>query len=90
MMQMLELVRSKSLSRDEARAARRAKIDGKEIAGKEQSYVFSYIDPEKSYKVEVRFKTQITDESAVRAALRTALSKLDGHELQSITESDNV
>ena len=77
MMQMLEVVTSKSLSRDEARAARRAKIEGGQEVEKAQPYVFSYVDPAKSYKVEVRFKSQIVDESEVKLALRVALDQFD-------------
>jgi ParB family chromosome partitioning protein len=89
MMQMLEVVTSKSLNRDEARAARRAKIDGGQLAEKERPYVFSYIDQGKNYKVEVRFKSQILDDSEVKLALRAAIDHLEGMSNYS-QASDNV
>jgi len=77
MVQLLEEVTSKNLNRDEARAARRAKIEGKQEIDKAQPRVFTYVDPAKNYRVEVRFKSQTADESQFRAALRSALEKLD-------------
>lgn len=76
MKQLLEEITSKNLSRDEARAARRAKNEGRQEGDKAQPYVFTYVDPAKSYKVEVRFKSQTVDESELRFALQSALEKL--------------
>jgi ParB family chromosome partitioning protein len=76
MRQLLDEVTSKNLSRDEARAARRAKIDGKREGDKAQPYVFTHVDPAGNYRVEVRFKSQTVDEAEVGSALRCALEKL--------------
>jgi ParB family chromosome partitioning protein len=77
MMQLLGEITSKNLSRDEARAARRAKIEGRQEGEKPpQPYVYTYADPAKNYRVEVRFKSQAAGEAEVRFALQSALSNL--------------
>ena len=76
MMQLLDEITSKNLSRDEARAARRAKIEGRQEGEKAQPYVFTHVDPAKNFRVEVRFKSQTVDETEVRSALQSALEKL--------------
>ena len=76
MMQLLDEITSKNLSRDEARAARRAKIEGKAEADKTQPYVFTHVDPARTYRVEVRFKSPTAGEAEVREALQNALEKL--------------
>jgi ParB family transcriptional regulator, chromosome partitioning protein len=78
MMQLLDEITSRNLSRDEARAARRAKIEGRQEGDKAQPFVFTYADPAKSYRVEVRFKSPAVNEAELRSALQSALDNLDG------------
>jgi ParB family chromosome partitioning protein len=91
MMQLLEEVTSKNLSRDEARAARRAKIEGKQEGEKSQPYTYTYNDPARNYRVEVRFKTGEVDETEIRSALQSALERLkESREDETLTGSDKV
>ena len=91
MMHLLEEITSKNLNRDEARAARRAKIEGKQEADKAQPYVFSYTDPAKNYRVEVRFKSNSASETELRLALQAALENVVEVSAEKIlTESDNA
>jgi ParB family chromosome partitioning protein len=76
MMQLLEEITSKNLNRDEARAARRARIEGKQEGEKSQPHIFIYTDPGGNYRVEVRFKSGEIGESEIKSALQNALDKL--------------
>lgn len=91
MMHLLEEIASKNLNRDEARAVRRAKIEGKQDGEKAQPYIFTYTDPAKNYRVEVRFKSDGASEAELRSALQSALEKVEGSPAEKIpTESDNA
>ena len=84
MMNLLEEITSKNLSRDEARAARRAKIEGRQEGDKAQPFIFTYVDPAKNYRVEVRFKTRTVEESELRSALECALEELRSRSAEEI------
>ena len=92
MMHLLEEITSKNLNRDEARAARRAKIEGKQEGDKAQPYIFTYTDPAKNYRVEVRFKSLSVGDAELRSALRAALEKVGESpaEEKILAESDNA
>ncbi|HEY9284621.1 MAG TPA: ParB/RepB/Spo0J family partition protein [Pyrinomonadaceae bacterium] len=91
MIHLLEEITSKNLNRDEARAARRAKIEGRQEGDKAQPYVFTHLDPAKNYRVEVRFKSGDVSESELRSALEAALEKVGELPAEKIpVESDNV
>ena len=93
MMHLLEEITSKNLSRDEARAARRAKIEGRQEGDKAQPYVFTYTDPARNYRVEVRFKSNNVSETELRTALQAALGKAEGSTAPKaaiLAESDNA
>jgi ParB family transcriptional regulator, chromosome partitioning protein len=77
MMQLLDEITSKNLSRDAARAARRAKIEGKQEGERAQPYVYTHVDPSNNFRVEVRFKASRVEESELLWALRSALDKVE-------------
>jgi ParB family chromosome partitioning protein len=84
MVQLLEEITSKNLSRDEARAARRAKIEGRQEGERAQPYVYTYVDPARNYRVEVRFKSGKVDDAELRSALQTALEKLGSPDTEGV------
>ena len=85
MYQLVGEVAAKSLTRDAARAARRASQGGEGSLKKFQVPQFSYSHPEGNFKVEVKFRNSNTAEGDIKAALREALSHIED-----CGESDNV
>lgn len=78
MQQLLEEISKGKLTRDGARAARRAKIEGRgEREAAASPYAFSYCDPEGVYKVTVQFINRSAGVHEVVDALYAALNSVD-------------
>jgi hypothetical protein len=77
-------VAAKSLTRDAARAARKASQGSEGSQRKFQVPQFAYSHPEGNFKVEVKFRDTNVADDDIKAALREALSHIEGR-----GESDN-
>lgn len=77
MQRMLDEVAARGLTRDGARAVRRANMNLGETPSDKRSgtpYTYSYVSPDKAYKIEVRFRKQQASAGEVVAALEAAIS----------------
>jgi ParB family transcriptional regulator, chromosome partitioning protein len=77
MLRMVEEVTSRGLTRDEARATRRAQVGGNQKEAVSSPYTFRYVSPAKEFRLEVRFRQAIVDQSDVATALRMAADSID-------------
>ena len=80
MQRLVEEVSARGMTRDEARAARRATRDGGEKAKIAQPYVFRYQSPGEEARLEVRFRRSQVERGEVAALLRAALRSIEGKE----------
>ncbi len=76
MRRMVEEIAGRGLTRDEARAIRRARQSGR--ASEATPYVYRYQAPGHDFKVEVRFRRAQVGLEEVSAALRAALESTEG------------
>jgi ParB family chromosome partitioning protein len=81
MLKMAEEIAQQGMTRDDARAARRAAANlSPAMIQKAPPFTYRYVSPEKDFRLEVRFKkTRIANEGLI-AALRKVIEKLEGAE----------
>jgi hypothetical protein len=80
---MLDEITKRGLTRDGARAVRRAKINNQTPGASTQSaspYTYSYKAPDRSCKVEIKFRRQQVRPAEVIAALQAAIKSLTDRE----------
>jgi ParB family chromosome partitioning protein len=85
MHKMAQEITAQGLTRDEARATRRAQVEG---GLKEVPFMFRYISPDKEYRLELRFRQPAVRRSAVVAALRAAAQSVELRDDQDRVEVD--
>lgn len=85
MHKMAQEITSQGLTRDEARATRRAQVDG---GLKEVPFMFRYVSPDKEYRLELRFRQTAVRRSDVVAALRAAAQSVELRDDQDRVEVD--
>lgn len=91
MQRMLNEVTARGLTRDGARAVRRAHVNNGEPGTSKQSippYSFSYVSPDRTYKVEIRFRRQQISRAQLIAALHATLDAAS-HQSSGLGGSDN-
>ena len=80
MMRMAEEVLRSGMTRDDARATRRART-GKgttqEMPSTRKPYVYRFVSPGKEYRLELRFRRNTVNGSEIAAALREAADKIE-------------
>ena len=82
MRRMAEEIVLRGMTRDEARAIRRAGVTaaGHSAAKSATPYTFRYASPDKDFKLEVRFRRTQVKRTEVAAALRAAAESLENEE----------
>lgn len=85
MHKMAQEITAQGLTRDEARATRRAQVEG---GLKEVPFMFRYISPDKEYRLELRFRQPAVRRSDVVAALRAAAQSVELRDDQDRVEVD--
>jgi len=88
MQRMVAEITSQGLTRDEARANRRAQIGGGQKEPASLPFTFRYVSPEKEYRIEVRFRRSAVRRGDVVAALRAAAQSVEFREDQEAAEVD--
>lgn len=81
MMKMTEEITAQGMTRDDARASRRAAtgLSASNLA-KTPPFTYRYVSPEKDFKLDLRFKKTKIQKEALIAALRKVIEKLEGAE----------
>jgi ParB family chromosome partitioning protein len=77
MRQLIREISEKNLTRDEARAARRSKIEGKGQGTRVKPYTCRYDLPESDVKVELSFKRGEVERAEIIDALQTIIKRLE-------------
>ncbi len=77
MQRMVDEVTRNKLTRDEARAVRRARQDGTSIESVSQPYTYRFQPPSKNFRIEVRFGRSKVETEEVVLALKEALTMLE-------------
>jgi ParB family chromosome partitioning protein len=77
MRQMIREISEKNLTRDEARAARRTRIEGKAQGTRAKSFTCKYELPESEVKIELSFKKGEVERFEIISALQTILARLE-------------
>jgi ParB family transcriptional regulator, chromosome partitioning protein len=82
MLRLAEEVIRSGMTRDDARANRRAQMtrtegDAQTVAGARKPYVYRFVPPGKEFRLELRFRRNNVKNSEVAAALRDAASRLE-------------
>ena len=90
MRRMVEEVSARGMTRDEARAARRAAKDGGEKSKAPQPYVFRYHAPGEDARLEVRFRRSQVEHGEVATLLRAALRSIEGEETEGASDNDRA
>lgn len=89
MQKMVEEITSQGLTRDEARATRRAQVGGVPKEPANEPFTFRFASPAKEYRIEVRFRRSAVRRSDVIEALRAAAQSVELREDQEVdVESD--
>ena len=77
MRQMVREISEKNLTRDEARAARRSKIEGKTQNARVKPYTCRFELPENEVKIELSFKKGEVEKHEIISTLQAILNKLE-------------
>lgn len=77
MQKMVDEITSQGLTRDEARATRRAQIGGPQKEAISTPYTFRYVSPAKEFRLELRFRRAIVEQGDIATALRMAAESID-------------
>ncbi|MGB9179705.1 MAG: ParB/RepB/Spo0J family partition protein [Pyrinomonadaceae bacterium] len=84
MQKMAEEIISRGFTRDEAREARRAAVGAKNsVAISSKPYTYNYVSPDKTYRLEVRFRRSNVETADLIQALRRALESLEENDQNS-------
>jgi ParB family chromosome partitioning protein len=93
MQQLVDEVATKSLTRDGARASRKARLGGDGQTRKPGHTAFTYLQSEGEFIVEVKFRKESAEQGEILAALNQAVEQFQGQVMQGRTtisgESDN-
>jgi ParB family chromosome partitioning protein len=88
---MLDEITKRGLTRDGARAVRRAKINNQTPGASTQAaspYTYGYKAPDRSFKVEIKFRRQQVKPAEVVAALRAAIQSLTDRQMPNASDND--
>jgi ParB family chromosome partitioning protein len=89
---MLDEITKRGLTRDGARAVRRAKINNHQTPGASTQvttpYTYGYKAPDRSFKVEIKFRRQQVRPAEVIAALQAAIKSLTDRETLRASDND--
>jgi ParB family chromosome partitioning protein len=77
MRRIAEEIALRGMTRDDARASRRAQTGAGRTDAAPKPYSFRYVPPGKEFKLELRFRRSVVDRRQVAAALREAADKLE-------------
>jgi ParB family chromosome partitioning protein len=77
MRRITEEIALRGMTRDDARASRRAQTGAGRTDTAAKPYSFRYVPPGKEFKLELRFRRSVVDRYQVAAALREAADKLE-------------
>lgn len=80
MRQVTEEIVLRGMTRDEARASRRASAGGSQSSASPKPFTFRYASPAREFKLELRFKRSEVDRQRIAAALREAADKVESGE----------
>jgi ParB family chromosome partitioning protein len=80
MRRVTEEIELRGMTRDEARASRRASSGSSPSAISTKPFTFRYAPPGREFKLELRFRRSEVDRQRIVAALREAADKLDSSE----------
>lgn len=77
MRRIIEEIALRGMTREDARASRRAQMGGRAAASSPSPYTFRYVSPNKEFKLELRFRRTEVNRHQVAAALREAAEKVE-------------
>ncbi len=80
MLKMAESIALHGMTREDARASRRATTGAAATVQKASPYTYRYVSPEKDFKLELRFKKTKIQKDLIVAALKKAIENLNGIE----------
>jgi ParB family chromosome partitioning protein len=87
MREVAEEIISRGMTRDDARASRRAQSLRGKVAPSRVPYVYRYISQSRAFKLEIRFRRAMVEKTDILAALKDVLEKLTA---EMADGSDNV
>ncbi len=80
MRRVTEEIELRGMTRDEARASRRATAGSRPSNDSPKPFTFRYVPPGREFKLELRFRRSEVDRQRIVAALREAADKIDNPE----------
>ncbi len=90
MRRMVEEITIQGMTRDEARATRRAQVEGVEKQSTISPYTFRYVSPAKEFRLELRFRRSGIEPEDVVEALRAAVRSIEASDVQMDSNSDEA
>jgi ParB family chromosome partitioning protein len=78
MRRVTEEIVLRGMTRDEARASRRASVGDSQSSSLPKPFTFRYAHPGREFKLELRFRRSEVDRQRIAAALREAADKVEG------------
>lgn len=91
MQRMFEEIAKRGLTRDGARAVRRAAINNEGAGTRDiQPYSYCYSAPDRSFKVEVKFRRQSVNQPEVISALQAAIDTLTNVATSAASDNDSA
>jgi ParB family transcriptional regulator, chromosome partitioning protein len=80
MRKVTEEIILRGMTRDEARATRRASVEGSQSRNSPRPYTFRYAPPGREFSLELRFRRSEVDRQRIAAVLREAADKVESSE----------
>jgi ParB family chromosome partitioning protein len=77
MRRMAAEIALRGMTRDDARASRRAQSGARHAVSSSRPFTFRYAPPGKEFKLELRFRRSEVDRQQIASALREAAEKLE-------------
>ncbi|HEY6190114.1 MAG TPA: ParB/RepB/Spo0J family partition protein [Pyrinomonadaceae bacterium] len=77
MLRMTEDIATRGMTRDDARLARRSRLNGGQKAQSAGPYIYRYASPAKDFKLELRFRRSKVEPKEVAEALRSVMESLE-------------
>ena len=77
MRQITEEIALRGMTRDDARASRRAQSGGPRSVAASTPFTFRYVPPNKEFKLELRFRRSEVNKNQIATALRDAAEKIE-------------
>jgi ParB family transcriptional regulator, chromosome partitioning protein len=77
MRRITEEIALRGMTRDDARASRRAQSEGRQSEASSKPFTYRYVPPGKEFRIELRFRRASVDREQIAQALREAAAKLE-------------